>query len=152
MRLHTTRVAHAHPRPGSILRDLLSALWPDQRSRKRGGDSMTNPHPKSTCELRPAEHRFLEAMQELGYGRFEHVWIAGELVLEPWPATIRSVKFGNPTPNRPPAKTDFELKDRIAEFFAHVRRVDAGEILLLEIRGGLPFAMEVLQDASPIQF
>ena len=36
-----------------------------------------------------------------------------------------------------------ELRQQIAEFFAYVREVDAGEIRTLEIRHGLPFSMEV---------
>jgi hypothetical protein len=38
---------------------------------------------------------------------------------------------------------NFELKDRIAEFFAHVRTMDAGLIRVLEVRGGLPFCMDI---------
>jgi len=118
--------------------------------------------PKLTGELLPTERRFLRAMQALGHGRFEAVRIRhGELVLDPWPTTIRSVKFGNPTPNRPlPEFADFELKDRVAEFFAYVRTIEAGVIRVLEVRGGLPFAMEVADhptaqatqdDLSPVQ-
>jgi hypothetical protein len=98
-----------------------------------------------TRQLRPSERRFLRAIQELGHGRFEELRILqGELVLDPWPTTIRSVKFGNATPNRPPSESaDFELKDQAAEFFAYVRAIDTGVIRILEVRGGLPFAMEV---------
>jgi hypothetical protein len=40
--------------------------------------------------------------QELGYGRFESLRIErGEFVLDPWPTSVRSVKFGATTPNRP---------------------------------------------------
>jgi len=123
---------------------------------------LSNQPPKSTCELRPKERRFLRAMQELGHGRFEFMRIrSGELVLEPWPATIRSVKFGNATPNRPLSESaDFELKGQAAEFFAYVRMIEAGVISVLEVRGGLPFAMEVpdhptaqatQDDLSPVQ-
>jgi hypothetical protein len=118
--------------------------------------------PKSTCDLLPLELRFVGAMQELGHGRFECLRILrGELVLDPWPTTIRSVKFGSPNPNRPLQRpADFELKDPAAEFFAYVRTIDVGVIRVLEVRGGLPFAMEVAghptaqtvrNDLSPIQ-
>jgi hypothetical protein len=84
-------------------------------------------------------------MQELGHGRFESLRIRqGELVLDPWPTTIRSVKFGKATPNRPPSESvDFELKNQAAEFFAYVRTIETGVIQVLEVRGGLPFCMEV---------
>lgn len=62
-------------------------------------------------------------MQKFGHGPFEALRIRhGKLGLGPWPITIRSVKFGNPTPNRPPSESaDFQLKDQVAEFFAYVR-------------------------------
>jgi hypothetical protein len=67
--------------------------------------------------------------------------------LDPWPTTIRSVKFGNPAPNQPNDRADeFELKDRIAQLFELVRSNMAGEIRVLEVRGGLPFAMEIVSD------
>jgi hypothetical protein len=99
----------------------------------------------STHDLRPSERRFVAAMQQLGYGWFESLRIqGGEIVLDPWPTTVRSVKFGNTTPNRPSRKADFGLKGQITELLAHVRRIDAGLIRLLEIRGGLPFCMELV--------
>ena len=106
---------------------------------------MSDKSPKLTRDLRPSEQRLVEAMQELGHGRFESLQVRqGELVLDPWPTTIRSVKFGNPTPNRPlPEFEDFELKDRVTEFFAYVRTIDVGVIRVLEVRGGLPFCMDV---------
>jgi len=104
-----------------------------------------NQTPKSTHDLNESERRFLGAMRELGHGRFESLQVLqGELVLDPWPTTIRSVKFGNPTPNRPVlGSADFELKDQAAEFFAYVRSIEVGIIRLLEVRGGLPFCMDV---------
>jgi len=100
--------------------------------------------PKSTRELLLTERRFLRAMQKLGHCRFESLQVRqGELVLD-GPTTIRNVKFGNSTPNRPSLESDeFELKNQAAEFFAYVRTIEAGVIRVLEVRGGLPFAMEV---------
>ena len=101
--------------------------------------------PTSTRDLSPAEWRFAHAMNDLWFGRFEFLRIERrELVLDPWPTTVRGVKFGSVdaaaqkhTPN------DFELKGQVAEFFAYVRAVDAGEIRCLEVRHGLPFSMEI---------
>jgi hypothetical protein len=106
--------------------------------------------PKLTGELLPTERRFLRAMQALGHGQFEAVRIRhGELVLDPWPTTIRSIKFGNATPNRPlSGSADFELKEQASEFFAYVRTIEIGVIRVLEVRGGLPFAMEVADDPT----
>ena len=78
---------------------------------------MNRQSPKSTLDLHETERRFLRAMLELGHGRFESLQVRqGELVLDPWPTTIRSVKFGNPTPNRPLAGgSNFELKHQVAD-------------------------------------
>ena len=42
----------------------------------------------------------------------------GEFVLDPWPTFVRSVKFGDATPNRPDNQSDeFELKQQTAQLF-----------------------------------
>ena len=99
----------------------------------------------SKSELRSSERDFVAAMQRLGFGRFEFLRIyKGELALDPWPTTVRGVKFGSedPATSRTPPD-EFPLKRQVIEFFAYVREVDAGEIRTLEIRHGLPFSMEV---------
>jgi hypothetical protein len=84
-------------------------------------------------------------MQQLGFGRFEFVPIArGELVLDPWPTTVRNIKFGASKVGRskecPP---EFELKKQVAEFFQHIRSIEGGEIRTLAVHNGLPFTMEI---------
>ena len=101
--------------------------------------------PISTRELLPSERAFAGAMSSLGFGRFEYLRIdRGELVLDPWPAVVRDVKFGSQDTGA--AKTpsaEFELKPQVAELFEYVRDVDAGEIRTLEVKNGLPFSMEI---------
>ena len=99
----------------------------------------------STRDLLPSERRFLAAMDDLGFGRYEHTLIEnGELVLDPWPATVRGVKFGADCPARTRTPSgEFELKRQVSEFFEYVRSVDRGEIRCLEIKHSVPFAMEV---------
>ena len=101
--------------------------------------------PASTRDLLPSECRFLIAMQQIGFGSFESVRIEnGELVLDPWPTTIRGVKFGSEDRSVPLTPTaEFELKRQVVELLEYVRAVDAGEIRCLEVRHGLPFSMEV---------
>ncbi len=100
--------------------------------------------PLTTTDLLPSEAAFIAAMQELCFGRFEHLQIrGGQLVLDPWPATIRDVKFGTQVNAGRTAASDSELRPQIAEFFGYVRDVDAGEIRELEVRHGLPFSMEI---------
>ena len=105
--------------------------------------------PTTTRDLLPSERIFLKAMHRLGYGRFEFLRIEqGELVLDPWPLTIQQVKFGTSDPGceKEPG-TEFRLKDQIAELFEFIRGVNAGQISILEIRGGLPFAMQIVQES-----
>ena len=106
--------------------------------------------PKSTRDLSTPERRLAEAMHDVGFGRFESMRIErGEVVLDPWPTTVRGVKFGSAdTVTHQPPPVDFELKAQVAEFFDYVRSVDSGEIRCLEIRHGLPFSMEVKHGPS----
>jgi hypothetical protein len=106
---------------------------------------MNGERPTSTRDLLPSEHRFVTAMQQLSFGRLEYLRIDnGELVLDPWPTTMRGVKFGSedPATSRTPPD-EFQLKRQVIELFEYVRAVDAGEIRCLEVRHGLPFSMEV---------
>ena len=100
--------------------------------------------PITTRELLASEAVFVAAMQQLGFGRFECLQVrGGELVLDPWPATVREIKFATVKNNGKPELGTAELRPQVAEFFEYVRSGDAGEIRVLEIRHGLPFAMEV---------
>jgi len=100
--------------------------------------------PVTIQDLLPSEAAFVGAMQRLGFGRFEYLQIrAGELVLDPAPVTVRDVKFGSPVMTGKPSASTSELRPQLAEFFAYVRDVDAGEIREVEVRHGLPFSMEI---------
>ena len=101
--------------------------------------------PKSTQDLLPSERRFLDAMRQLRFGRFEFLQIRdGQLVLDPWPTTVRDVKLGAQVGDQDRATDgEFPLKQQVTEMFEYIRSVDAGEIRTLEIRHGLPFSMEI---------
>jgi hypothetical protein len=100
--------------------------------------------PATIQDMLPSEVAFVAAMQQLGFGRFEYLQIrGGELVLNPWPAAVRDIKFAAPPNTGKPSETNSELRPQVADFFAYVRDVDAGEIRELEVRHGLPFSMEV---------
>lgn len=107
--------------------------------------------PVSSADLSLNETRILVAMQRMGFVRFERVPIRnGELVLDPWPITIRDVKFGAEEPAaRQTGSDEFALKRQVIEFFEYVRRVDAGEIRRLTARHGIPFSMEVTHEPDP---
>ena len=105
---------------------------------------MSAARPCFTGDLTPLEQRFLAAMREVGFGRFEFVQVRnGEIVLDPWPVAVRDVKFGAEPDGERNARPDCQLKRQVAEFFEYTRAVDGGEIRTLEIRHGLPFSMEV---------
>jgi len=106
---------------------------------------MSGSRPSSTQDLLPSEQRLVEAMQRLGFGRLEFLRIErGEVVLDPWPTTIRDLKFGCSGSAQPVPNSDaFALKQQVAELFEYVRSVEAGEIRVLEVKHGLPFSMEI---------
>ena len=100
--------------------------------------------PISTQDLLASERRFLDAVRHLRFGRFEFLQIReGELGLDPWPTTVRDVKFAAQENQPHTATTEFALKEQVVELFEYIRSVDAGEIRTLEIRQGLPFSMEI---------
>ena len=94
-------------------------------------------------DLRPSELRIVQAMQKLGFGHFEALQIrAGELVVDPWPQSVEAVRFGSAaTESDGPA--DFELKKQVQQFLERVRITEHGVIRQLEVRHGLPFAMQL---------
>jgi hypothetical protein len=100
--------------------------------------------PASTCDLRPPERAFVTAMRQLRFGRFKSLRIErGEFVLDPWPKTVRDVKFCS-TANQPEATgAEFLLKEQVVELLEYVRGVESGEIRVLEVKNGLPFSMEI---------
>jgi hypothetical protein len=100
--------------------------------------------PKHFDDLFPVESLFLADWEDKRFVRYEGVrYEGGRLVLNPWPKTIKSVKFGSRDQGVRRQQGDFELKQEVAEFFEFVRTAGEGEIHRLEIRHGLPFSMEI---------
>jgi hypothetical protein len=104
-----------------------------------------NLRPQSTRDLRPTERRFVVALQQIGYGRLEFLRIQrGELVLDPWPTTVRHVKFGSARQVEGDKRPgEFDLKKQLADFFEHVRALDECQIRVLEVQAGLPYSMQI---------
>jgi hypothetical protein len=90
-------------------------------------------------------------MKELGHGRFESMRIhQGQLILYRWPTTSLQRQIWQADSQSAAFRVcRFDLKDRLAEFFAYVRRIDGGVIRVLEVRGGLPIVWMLW--TSPIQ-
>ena len=98
----------------------------------------------SINDLRPSEREFVLAMQKLGFGQFECVRIVGgELTLDPWPKMVKSIKFGGQESSFAGNSSDFVLKQQVVQFIHCVRGLENGEIRQLEVRHGLPFAMDL---------
>ncbi len=98
----------------------------------------------TTNDLLPSELQFVLAMQKLGFGHFEAVQIrAGELVVDPWPRMVQAVRFGSGEGEFGEQPEDFQLKKQAAQLFERVRMIGQGEIRQLEVRHGLPFAMQL---------
>jgi hypothetical protein len=100
----------------------------------------------SASDLLPSERRLVAAMQRLGFGRFESLRIQrGELVLDPWPTTVKGVKFGQREAWSQTPSDVFELKHHIVQLFEYVRSIDSGVIRFLEVKHGLPLGLEIEQ-------
>lgn len=101
--------------------------------------------PRSLGDLLPTEQTLVTAMQQLGFGRFESLQIrTGKVVLDPWPKTVRAVKFGSDHCETGRARLEeSELKRQVLDLIAYIRSTTSGEIRCLEIKHGLPFSMEV---------
>ncbi len=98
----------------------------------------------TTRDLSASERLLVEAMRELGFGRFEFVQIRnGQPIVDPLPTAVRDVKFGAKAPSNTDPPGDFDLKRQVVELFEYTRSVNAGEIRTLEVRHGLPFSMEI---------
>ena len=103
---------------------------------------MESNYPVRTHDLLPSEMRFLAAMRDLQFGRFERVQIEhGQLILDPWPAAIKGLKFGVSQPAAYPEEC--QLKRQISDFFQFVRSVESGEIRRLDIWNAAPVAAEI---------
>lgn len=100
--------------------------------------------------LTASRRRLLEVMQEINYGLIEGLVILdGEPVFDPPPRRVRDVKFCAENGPRPEAAIeDFALKAQVRDLFAHLDALGNGTIRRLEVQRGLPFRMQVEEDAA----
>ena len=106
--------------------------------------------PTTTHDLLPSERAFLDETRRLEHGRYESLKIHnGELVLDPWPTAIRDLKFGAQYPGcEKELSSEFRLSQQQVQLFEYIRNMDAGEIRVLVIKSGLPFAMQIVQECA----
>ena len=104
-------------------------------------------HPISKSSLSEAQRRLVELLQNLNFGRIEGLQVkGGEPTFEPAPRIVRKLKIGGENgPRRETALQDFWLKQQTSEMLEAIAELGEGEILSIEVKYGLPFAMEVEQ-------
>jgi hypothetical protein len=96
-------------------------------------------------DLLESERTLVELMEELNFGRIERLQLRdGRPILRPFPRVVAAVKMTGED-----HKTDSEirsgscLKQPLMDLFALMRRVGDGELLLIEVRHGLPRSVEI---------
>lgn len=101
--------------------------------------------PVSKSSLSAAQGRLVELLQNLNFGRIEGLHVkAGEPKFEPAPRVLRKLKIGGD--NGPRSETnlqDFWLKQQTVEMLEVIAEFGEGEVLSIEVKYGLPFAMEL---------
>lgn len=104
--------------------------------------------PKSS--LSAPQRRLVELMQRLNFGRIEDLIIrGGEPVFDPAPKVIQKVKIGGENGPRPEvACEDFLLKKQTIELLETITDRTEGRILAIDVKHGLPFAVEIELAAS----
>lgn len=87
----------------------------------------------------------VERMQRINFGRIEHLPVRdGQPVWADQSRVIRKVKLGGEnTPRAESGYGDFELKRQVIDLFDQLERIGDGLIRSLEIKHGLPFAMDI---------
>jgi hypothetical protein len=102
-----------------------------------------NPPQLTKGQLSPRRARFVELMQDLNFGRIEHLTIVdGEPVFDPPPTVTEDLKFGGEHGPRPESNIgDFALKVQVVELFFQFDRLGTAGIDVIVVKHGLPFSM-----------
>ena len=89
-------------------------------------------------------------MQRLNFGRIEDLIIrGGEPVFDPAPKVIQKVKIGGENGPRPEVTCeDFLLKKQTIELLETITDRREGKVLAIDVKHGLPFAVEIELSAS----
>jgi len=87
----------------------------------------------------------VEQMQRINFGRIEHLLVrGGQPVWADRSRVIRKVKLGGEnSPRTESGYGEFELKRQVVDLFDQLERIGDGLIHSLEIKHGLPFAMDI---------
>ena len=100
--------------------------------------------PTTKSSLTAPQSRLVELLQKVNFGRIEGLHVRrGEPVFEPGPRIIQKLKMGGDNAPRPETNLeDFWLKHQTIEMLRTIADLGDGEVLAIEVKNGLPFAME----------
>lgn len=101
--------------------------------------------PRSKSSLTAPQQRLIELMQQVNFGRIEDLLVRnGVPVFNPPPRVIRKLKVGADNSPRPEyGFDDFLLRQQTEELLSTIEQMGDGEVLVIEVRHGLPFSLEV---------
>jgi hypothetical protein len=103
------------------------------------------PNPTAKSSLSDSQRHLVELMQWLNFGRIEGLRVRnGEPVFDPGPRVVRKLKIGGENGPRPELFSDeFPLKAQTIELFAAISELGEGTVLSIDVKHGLPFAVEL---------
>jgi hypothetical protein len=101
--------------------------------------------PPGKDDLSVARQRLVELMQEVNFGRIEHLRIVGgEPQHQPKPRLLRIValqKESGPRPER--SRSDFALKGMLRELFRHLDTLHRPSVVSITVQHGLPVRLTI---------
>lgn len=107
-------------------------------------------HTSQLADLGPDRRWLIHLMQQINFGRIENLRIRnGDPMHDPLPRIVREVKFaGDNTPRSEAEIGDFTLKRQVQDLLIQLDQIGDGVIDVLVVKHGLPFSMQVAENAS----
>jgi hypothetical protein len=98
-----------------------------------------------------ARRRLIETMQEVGFGRVEHLLVhASDPVWSPAPRVVRQIRLGkSDAPRSTPPAADFALRQEVVELFALFDSERDIHVESIEVQHGLPVRVAVATQGRP---
>jgi hypothetical protein len=106
--------------------------------------------PLKKSALSRCQRQLVELMQDIRFGRIQHLHIAGGKPDLSQPFLVyRTVKIRGRTGPHPAASNgDCLLKAEVIDLLAQIRRIGDGLIETIEIRDGLPFKLDICESVT----
>ena len=101
--------------------------------------------PTTKSSLSPAQRRLVELLQLHSFCRIERLQVrGGEPLFTSSLRVVKKLRMGGDNSPRPESPLqDFLLKDQVIEMLQAIARIGDGEVLAIEVKHGLPYAMEI---------